>query len=405
MKRILATAALVLFVGVTTAASLAAQEKVDSLDQARINRLIHDLGSDSPATRDQATQDLRNLGREALPALREAEKSADPEVAYRAQRLVEELDQRAKPKDDGDESTAPQTRRPHGMPGTGFSFGFSGNGNFSLQRDSNGHIKLTVKEEKDGEQVNETYEADSVAEFVKRYPEVAKKYGITERGGGITIIPGFPGGNGPGSPLDPEMKELQEALMNQLRDVLKDSRKSLEEMFKGFKGLRDRNGKEFDESFPFGKDLFAGEEDDNSDLEDEEAMGKDEAKDSKTVPPVDEDHKKILERFRENQRKGRLNDGMQVEYISPALRSQLGLEGEDGVQVAEVEEGSASEQAGIRKFDVILKVNGRPVRASLEFRRVLKEAVASGKLVFDVIRKGKPSTIEVSGAALEAFRK
>src|SRR4051794_39018486 len=54
----------------------------------QVDRLIRQLGSDRYAQRESATQALDRLGGPALPALRKAAGSPDPEVRRRARRLV-----------------------------------------------------------------------------------------------------------------------------------------------------------------------------------------------------------------------------------------------------------------------------------------------------------------------------
>lgn len=61
-------------------------------DEAKRARAwIIDLGADSPKTRDQAAAELRKLGPETVPLLREAAKHPDAETAARAKELVAEL--------------------------------------------------------------------------------------------------------------------------------------------------------------------------------------------------------------------------------------------------------------------------------------------------------------------------
>jgi uncharacterized protein (TIGR03067 family) len=57
--------------------------------EKEINRLIDQLGSERFQDREQATQELLNLGKAALPRLKEALKSSDAEVRHRAQRLID----------------------------------------------------------------------------------------------------------------------------------------------------------------------------------------------------------------------------------------------------------------------------------------------------------------------------
>ncbi len=65
--------------------------------EVRIAALVADLGNADWAAREAASAGLRKLGSAALPALKKATASADPEVKTRAEELVEELE---KPGDD-----------------------------------------------------------------------------------------------------------------------------------------------------------------------------------------------------------------------------------------------------------------------------------------------------------------
>jgi hypothetical protein len=56
--------------------------------QTDIPSLIGQLADDAPRTRDLASVHLRQLGRDALPALRDALKNPDPEVASRARTII-----------------------------------------------------------------------------------------------------------------------------------------------------------------------------------------------------------------------------------------------------------------------------------------------------------------------------
>ncbi|HEX4794903.1 MAG TPA: HEAT repeat domain-containing protein [Humisphaera sp.] len=58
---------------------------------ADVAALIHQLGDDSYKIRAEAAQHLREIGAAAIPALRDAKNSRDPEVRVRVQELIEEL--------------------------------------------------------------------------------------------------------------------------------------------------------------------------------------------------------------------------------------------------------------------------------------------------------------------------
>jgi hypothetical protein len=60
-------------------------------DLAALERLLKDLGADRFRVREQATLRLIAVGERAVPLLRDAEKSRDPEVVYRARRCLEQI--------------------------------------------------------------------------------------------------------------------------------------------------------------------------------------------------------------------------------------------------------------------------------------------------------------------------
>jgi serine protease Do len=65
--------------------------------------------------------------------------------------------------------------------------------------------------------------------------------------------------------------------------------------------------------------------------------------------------------------------GLRVQDLTDELSEQLGVEGEKGVVVTEVENGSPAAKAGMRRGDVILEVNQSPVANAGEFRSAAKD--------------------------------
>jgi serine protease Do len=64
--------------------------------------------------------------------------------------------------------------------------------------------------------------------------------------------------------------------------------------------------------------------------------------------------------------------GMRVQDLGPELAEQLGVTGEKGVVVTEVEGDSSAAEAGVRRGDVILEVNQAAVGNATEFRNAMK---------------------------------
>ena len=60
--------------------------------------------------------------------------------------------------------------------------------------------------------------------------------------------------------------------------------------------------------------------------------------------------------------------------LSPALAEELSVEtGNEGVIVAEIEEGSTAAQVGFQKGDLILALNGEKMKSSREVETALKD--------------------------------
>jgi len=80
--------------------------------------------------------------------------------------------------------------------------------------------------------------------------------------------------------------------------------------------------------------------------------------------------------------------GLTVQKITPELAESLGLDKTQGVVVTAVEAGSAAEEGGIRRGDVIVEINRRPVPSVDEFRKALA-GIRKGKGVLFLVRRGE----------------
>jgi Do/DeqQ family serine protease len=65
-------------------------------------------------------------------------------------------------------------------------------------------------------------------------------------------------------------------------------------------------------------------------------------------------------------RRGRL--GIDMVDLTPAIAAKLGVAAQEGVAITGVHAGSPAEKAGLREQDVVVALNGRPVRAAAELR-------------------------------------
>lgn len=322
--------------------------------KAKAQELVKQLSSDDPAVREQATDDLSKLGPDAAPVLEEASKSADPEVAWRAEKALSKI--RGGEAEEGQtEAPKKQTRRPqNGHASTTMVVRVMGPGSYSMSQDSNGHITLTVTEkDANGKAERKTYEADSTEDFQTKYPEVAKKYGIGEE----TQV------QMPQILQPPDMKNLEK----QMEEMMKALPKSMQDILRQLQGQarRPRN--------PQAQPPAPDPQDD-------------EPQEGEAPAPAASSPDEF---------------GAEVSFIDPALRDQLDLPGETGVIVEGVVKGSGAAQSGLEPHDVILSVNGEPLKTKWDFRRLLLEGATSGKVELEIVRKGEKQTLTIDPSLLK----
>ena len=89
--------------------------------------------------------------------------------------------------------------------------------------------------------------------------------------------------------------------------------------------------------------------------------------------------------------------GVECLPVMPALRSQLNLPEGQGLLVGAVVAESPAAAAGIVRHDVLLRVGGKPLSEPRNLRDAV-QAAQGGKLKIELIRGGKPKTIEVAPA-------
>lgn len=197
------------------------QDPVTKPAERTAEQWIQDLGADSYRTRVAAEQALRAMGKQALDALKKAaETSTDPDVQWRARRLVRQAQGGApgltrRPLDDGWQK-APQQPDQDGtaqdrfqrrvdemfdrmeqefgidIPRSRFFHddffqdlqqqipsGSTRSQGMSLQIGPDGKVRVDVKTQNEkGETESKTYEADTMEQFRAQYPGVLRQNGL-----------------------------------------------------------------------------------------------------------------------------------------------------------------------------------------------------------------------------------
>jgi len=82
--------------------------------------------------------------------------------------------------------------------------------------------------------------------------------------------------------------------------------------------------------------------------------------------------------------------GLTVEKVTRETADELGLARAEGVVVTDVKPGSAADDAGLQRGDVITEINRHPVRTVADFRRETAGA-AKGQSVLFLVRRGQGS--------------
>jgi serine protease Do len=80
--------------------------------------------------------------------------------------------------------------------------------------------------------------------------------------------------------------------------------------------------------------------------------------------------------------------GLTVQRLTPQIAESLGLEKTDGVVVSAVEPGSAGDEAGIRRGDVIVEIDRKAIRNLDEYKKAMTTS-RKGKGVLFLVRRGE----------------
>ena len=80
--------------------------------------------------------------------------------------------------------------------------------------------------------------------------------------------------------------------------------------------------------------------------------------------------------------------GLTVQRLTPQMAESLGIEKAEGVVVSAVEPASAADEAGIRRGDIIVEVDRKPVRSVDDYKKAIAGA-RKGRGVLFLVRRGE----------------
>jgi serine protease Do len=88
--------------------------------------------------------------------------------------------------------------------------------------------------------------------------------------------------------------------------------------------------------------------------------------------------------------------GVSIQDVDHELSTTMKLPIARGILIADVQNGSPASKAGLRRGDVIVKVDGQPVASSGEFRNAIASAGANRNVSLELYRDGKPVTLSAA---------
>jgi len=110
--------------------------------------------------------------------------------------------------------------------------------------------------------------------------------------------------------------------------------------------------------------------------------------------------KPILDELKEKGHVTRARLGVHIADVNKETAKALGLKSRDGALVPQVEAGSAADKAGIRAGDVIVSIDGTPVRKAHDLPIRVARHAPGDKVKIGIIRDGKSKVITVTVEAM-----
>ena len=85
--------------------------------------------------------------------------------------------------------------------------------------------------------------------------------------------------------------------------------------------------------------------------------------------------------------------GVSIQDVDQEIASAMKLPSASGVLISDIRAGTPAAKGGLKRGDVVLKVDGTPVTSTGQFRNQIAATGAGKKVALDVLRDGKPAIL------------
>ena len=87
--------------------------------------------------------------------------------------------------------------------------------------------------------------------------------------------------------------------------------------------------------------------------------------------------------------------GVSLQSLDNELRESYGYRGTDGVLISDLEDGGPADEAGLRRGDIIIRINGRSMNSTNEVAQRVGGSDPGSKMSISVWRSGREKSVQV----------
>jgi len=93
--------------------------------------------------------------------------------------------------------------------------------------------------------------------------------------------------------------------------------------------------------------------------------------------------------------------GAEYQEINSDLAEHLGIEAKEGLLVSDISKDSPADKAGLKRGDIVVKIDNQTVRTIEEATIITKSLQSGKKVIFQILRDGESLEIEVEVGSAE----